>query len=204
MNNQKVEITLIVLEGFKKFGFKSVTMDDLAREAGVSKKTIYELFKDKDELVMECVKLMLTRNQEETNLAFSKNKNAVEQLMSILNIMEKLIRGMNVVGYLDLQRYFPKAFKYLQDYKSNYMNNCIAENLKQGIKEGYFREDIDVDIVSKFRMESALIIFQGNVFPASEYDIIKVNNQLFATYVYGIATIAGHKLISKYLTSKTK
>ena len=203
MQNQQ-EIILAAFKQFKLLGFKSVTMDDIARKIGISKKTLYELFKDKDELVLECIKYMLNDNQVQTEKALKNSINAIDQAINILMIMEKMIRGMNPVCYLDLQRFYPSAAKYLNDHKDSFMFQCISDNLKQGIQEGFYREDIDIEIISRFRMESALIVFQHDLFPQETYDIVKVNTQIFAHYIYGIASSKGHKMIESYLKKINK
>ena len=189
---------------FKQMGFKSVTMDDLSRSLGVSKKTLYELFRDKDELVLESVRFMLTENQTQTEAAFAQSKNAVEQIINILVLMERMVRGMNPVCYVDLQRYHPSAYQYLNQHKESFMYTCISSNLKQGIQEGLYREDLDIEVIARFRMESSLLVFQHNLFPQENYDIVHVNNQIFAHYMYGIASARGHKLITTYLKKTTK
>lgn len=198
------EIITAAFKRFKLLGFKSVTMDDIARKIGISKKTLYELFKDKDELVLECIKYMLNDNQVQTEKALKNSINAIDQAINILMIMEKMIRGMNPVCYLDLQRFYPSAAKYLNDHKDSFMFQCISDNLKQGIQEGFYREDIDIEIISRFRMESALIVFQHDLFPQETYDIVKVNTQIFAHYIYGIASSKGHKMIESYLKKINK
>ncbi len=198
------EIIIAAFKQFKLLGFKSVTMDDIARKIGISKKTLYELFKDKDELVLECIKYMLNDNQVQTEKALKNSINAIDQAINILMIMEKMIRGMNPVCYLDLQRFYPSAAKYLNDHKDSFMFQCISDNLKQGIQEGFYREDIDIEIISRFRMESALIVFQHDLFPQETYDIVKVNTQIFAHYIYGIASSKGHKMIESYLKKINK
>jgi AcrR family transcriptional regulator len=204
VNTLRTEITVSAFEQFRQYGFKNVTMDDIARNIGVSKKTLYEQFKDKDELVLETVKYMLAKNQEEIENAFKSAKNAVEQIIAILFIMERMVRGMNLVCYVDLTRHYPAAYKYLQEHKESFLFQCISENLRQGIHEGLYRADIDVEIISRFRMESALIVFQNNIFPQEKYDTVTVNNQIFANYMYGIASLSGHKLITKYLSGQQK
>ena len=198
------EIIIAAFKQFKLLGFKSVTMDDIVRKIGISKKTLYELFKDKDELVLECIKYMLNDNQAQTEKALKSSINAIDQAINILMIMEKMIRGMNPVCYLDLQRFYPSAAKYLNDHKESFMFQCISDNLKQGIQEGFYREDIDIEIISRFRMESALIVFQHDLFPQESYDIVKVNTQIFAHYIYGIASSKGHKMIESYLKKINK
>ena len=204
MEIKKQDIIADAYNQFRLYGFKSVTMDDLARTIGISKKTLYELFKDKDELVLECIKYMLNDNQAQTEKALKNSINAIDQAINILMIMEKMIRGMNPVCYLDLQRFYPSAAKYLNDHKDSFMFQCISDNLKQGIQEGFYREDIDIEIISRFRMESALIVFQHDLFPQETYDIVKVNTQIFAHYIYGIASSKGHKMIESYLKKINK
>lgn len=199
MNNQRKEIIIAAFDQFRQYGFKSVTMDDLAKNLGVSKKTLYELFKDKDELVLESVMFMLHDNQLKTEQAFKVSHNAVEQIIKILQLMEGMVRGMNMVCYMEMQKFYPSAYKFLQKHKQDFLYKCVSENLKQGISEGLYREDIDIEIITRFRMESALIVFQNNIFPQDKYDIVKVNTQIFANYMYGIASIKGHKLITKHI-----
>jgi AcrR family transcriptional regulator len=196
---QKQLIIEAAFNQFRQYGFKNVTMDDIARSIGISKKTLYELFQDKKELVLESVKFMLTKNECETEAAFDNAKNAIEQIISILIIMEKMVRGLNMVCYIDLQRHYNEAYTYLQEHKEQYISNCISENLKQGIKEGLYREDIDIEIITRFRMESAMIVFQNNIFPQEKYDIVKVNMQIFYNYIYGIVSLKGHKLVTSLL-----
>ncbi len=199
MELKKQDIIADAYNQFRLYGFKSVTMDDLARTIGISKKTLYELFKDKDELVLEAVKYMLNTNQCDTEEIFKNSKNAIEQIFGILGLMEKMVRGLNLICYMDMQRYYPASYKYLEEHKKNYLYKCIISNLQQGISEGYYREEIDLEIITRFRMESALLVFQNNLFPQDKYDIVKVNNEIFTNFIYGIVSIKGYKLISKYL-----
>ncbi len=199
MELKKHDIIADAYNQFRLYGFKSVTMDDLARTIGISKKTLYELFKDKDELVLEAVKYMLNNNQCDTEEIFKNSNNAIEQIFGILGLMEKMVRGLNLICYMDMQRYYPASYKYLEEHKKNYLYKCIISNLQQGISEGYYREEIDLEIITRFRMESALLVFQNNLFPQDKYDIVKVNNEIFTNFIYGIISIKGYKLISKYL-----
>jgi AcrR family transcriptional regulator len=204
VQEQRTHLIAAAYNQFRQFGFKAVTMDDIARHSGVSKKTLYELFTDKDELVLESIRHMLHENQCHTDEVFRTSKHAVEQIVHILVQMEKMVRGMNPVCYVDLQRHYPEAYKYLNTHKETYLYQCISENLRQGIDEGLYRPDINIPVISRFRMESALIVFQYNLFPQDTYDIVEVNKQIFAHYMYGIASLKGHKLISSYLKKYSK
>jgi TetR/AcrR family transcriptional regulator, cholesterol catabolism regulator len=179
-------------------------MDDIARLAGVSKKKLYELFTDKDDLVHAAVVYMIDCHQTMFDKTMQAEVNAIEQLISIISIMQEMVHGMNLVCFMDLQRYYPRAFQYLENHRHKTMLNDITTNLKQGIEEGLYREDINVDIISAFRMESVMMIFHTSLYKQNKYDIVKVNNELFAHYMYGIASVKGHKLINKYLNPPSK
>jgi TetR/AcrR family transcriptional regulator, cholesterol catabolism regulator len=189
---------------FKQFGFKNVTMDEIARQVGISKKTLYELFTDKDNLVYEAVKWMIDDNQHKTDEIFSKSKNAIEQLVNIMDMMETMIKGMNPVCFMEMQRFFPKAYGYLNQHKESCVIHHLKQNLLQGIKEELFRPEINTDIIAQFRLETSFLIFQSVIFPPEKFEILNVNIQIFEHYMYGIATLKGHKLISKYITNHAK
>lgn len=178
-------------------------MDDVARLAGISKKTLYEHFTDKEELVGEVVKFMLDQNECLTREVMQTSKNAIEQLIDIITLVEKMIQGINIVCFVDLQRYYPKAWAYLEKHKHECLLSDIRRNLEQGIREGLFREDIDVNIISTYRMESVFIIFLSGLFK-QPIDLVQANKELFKHYLYGIATLKGHKLITKHFNASTK
>ena len=204
MNEIQLNIINQSFVQFKQFGFKNVTMDDLARSIGISKKTIYENFKDKDELVLEVMKHILTSNENEMEVCCQTSKNAIEQLFSILKIVGKMIQGMNLVSFMDLRKYYPQAYLFLENHKQEQMLGHIKKNLSQGIQEGLYRPELDIEIIAKYRMETSMMVFQNNLFPQNLYNIIQVNNEMFAHYIYGIATLKGNKMIDKYLNKQTE
>lgn len=125
--------------------------------------------------------------------------NAILQIIHLMYLIEDLIRGMNMICYQDLQRYYPKALKLINDYKEKVMLNYIKGNLIKGIQEGYYREDLDIEIVARFRMESSLYTFQNDLFPNHTFNNLNVTYQLLAIYLYGIATPKGYNIIKKHL-----
>lgn len=129
---KKQDIIADAYNQFRLYGFKSVTMDDLARTIGISKKTLYELFKDKDELVLEAVKYMLNTNQCDTEEIFKNSNNAIEQIFGILGLMEKMVRGLNLICYMDMQRYYPASYKYLEEHKKIICINALFPICNKG------------------------------------------------------------------------
>jgi AcrR family transcriptional regulator len=199
VNPQYDNIVEQAFKQFKQLGFKNVTMDEIARAAGISKKTLYEHFEDKDELVFVTVKKMIQAQHVISDKILKSSHNAIQKLVGILNMMESMVREMNPVCHTEMQKFYPKSYQHVENHKRDYIFKSLLNNLKQGIQEGLYREDIDVDIIAKYRLETTFMIFQNNIYPINQYDIITLNRQLFAHYLYGIATIKGHKLISKHL-----
>ena len=201
MSNSPSDIILKqALIQFRQFGFKHVTMDELAKQVGMSKKTVYEQFKDKEELVFACVKNMIEDQEVVVRQIFEAKVNAIEKLFNILKFMEAMVRGMNPVCHIEMQRFYPKSHDYLHNHKQRFILESLKENLVQGIQEGLYREKLHIDIIAKYRLEATFVIFQNNIFPIDQYDIVEVNRHLFEHYLYGISTPKGQKLISKYFS----
>ncbi len=197
------QIIEIATKAFLHYGFKNVTVDEIARQAGISKKTLYQEFSKKDDLVLASVKHYNLKNWNEMLALMGASNNAVEELVTVFFHMAKMFKGMNPVCFIDLQRYYSKAFKYMDQFKKTKLHDCIKENLDRGVAEGFFREDMDTEIIARYRMESVFLIMHAGVFPKKEFDLIEINKQIFELYMFGVATLKGHKLITKYL-EKTK
>lgn len=192
-------ILATAVKAFLHYGFKNVTVDDIARKAGISKKTFYETFKNKDAIVFEALKFHTMQNVHEMEAISKKAKNAVEELVGIFVHMGKMLKGMNPICLSDVQRYYPQAALYMEEFKQGQMYKSIANNLLRGKEEGLFRDTLDVDIITRYRMEMFFLTIQSNTFQQKDFDIVKVNKEIVELYMYGIATLKGHKLITKYL-----
>ena len=197
------QIIEIATKAFLHYGFKNVTVDEIARQAGISKKTLYQEFSKKDDLVLASVQFHSENNWKDMLAVMAPSKNAVEELVAVFLHMAKMFKGMNPVCFIDLQRYYSKAFKYMEQFKKTKLHDCIKDNLERGVKEGHFREDMDTEIIARYRMESIFLIMHAGVFPKDEFDLVEINKQIFELYMFGVATLKGHKLITKYL-EKTK
>jgi len=184
---------------FCQFGFKSVTMDDIARHLGMSKKTIYAHFCDKNEIINTVIDLKL-RSQRcliKTNIETSEN--AVHEAFFSVTNLKQMLSNMNPVLFYDLQKYHPKAWSYFKEFKEKHLYSVIYNNLLTGIKEGYYREDLNLDILTHMRLDQIDLIFNINSnYAGGKYSIVQVMTELTEHFLYGICTIKGHKLINKY------
>jgi len=191
-------------ELFKRYGIKSVTMDEIANQLGISKKTIYHSFSDKDELVDEVVSDLLANNVNCCNNARLKPVNAIQQALLSIEMLEEMFDNMHGAILYDLERNHPKTFKKFQQHKHSYMLQTIKENIEQGKEEELFRKDINTEIAAKIRLETIMLPFNQDVFPKNKFNLLDLQKQLIEYYLYSIATLKGYKLIAKYQQERLK
>ena len=185
-------------ELFMKYGVRSVSMDDIARHLSVSKKTLYQYFADKDEIVTIVAEFHLKYEQAQYDSFRAAAENAIDELVKISTCIKRDLQKMNPSLLFDLQKYHPKAWATWLSHKQQYMGQSIIRNLKQGIMEGFFRPEINTDILAAARIELIQITFDERVFPTDKYNLAEVNLQIFEHFVYGVLTEKGRKVYEKY------
>lgn len=186
------------MELFLKYGVRSVSMDDIARHLSVSKKTLYQYFADKDEIVSKVAEFHLLHEKANYDAIRLSAENAIDELVKISTCIKQSLQRMNPSLLFDLQKYHPHAWNAWLGHKHKYMGESIIRNLKQGVSEGYFRPEINPEILSKARIELVQITFDEVVFPKDRFNLAEVNLQLFEHFVYGVLTDKGRKAYEKY------
>jgi AcrR family transcriptional regulator len=198
----KERIIITSKELFHKYGIRSVKMDDVAKELTMSKKTLYQYFKDKDELVDETTLAHIKRERKEFEEISQNSENAIEELFKVSKCLRVTMNEINPTLLYDLKRYYPNSWKYWLDFKEDYVFVSIVENMKKGINAGYFRENIDPQVMAILRVLEVEMLFDIDTFPSSEFDYRHVQLQLFHHFVFGIATEKGRKLYQQYLETE--
>jgi hypothetical protein len=118
--------------------------------------------------------------------------------------MEPVMDAMNPQIVFDLEKFYPQTFEKFKRHKHTFLLDVIKKNLQRGIQEGVYRDDIDIDIIAKFRLESAFIMFNQDLFPYGKYSVLKVSTEIYHHYLHGIATSKGKRLIEKYIQQREK
>ncbi len=180
-----------------KFGVKSITMDDIARQVGISKKTIYQHFADKDDIVLQVTKSHLERDQNEMVCVAGDAVDPIQEMLSMSEMMRKGIHETNPSMLIDIQRHYPKAWEVFLNFKEKYIVTSILENLRTGVRQGLYRSDIDLEVMARLRMESVQSGFNQAAFPNSR-DVIHVQEQLLHHFIRGILTEQGFALYNQY------
>jgi AcrR family transcriptional regulator len=183
---------------FMRYGVRSVSMDDIARHLAVSKKTLYQHFADKDDLVMMVSKAILERHTVEFESIRVSTENPVEELAKISLCMKKNMEGLNPALLFDLQKYHAKAWNLWLDFKNKYIRESVIVNLKKGMADGYIRTDIDSEVMAALRIEQVQLAFNQDVFPRERFNLAEVQVQIFDHFVFGLVTEKGRKLYLKY------
>ncbi len=157
--DNKERIKLQATELFMKYGIRSVSMDDIANHLGMSKKTIYQFYADKDELVDAVIEQEINHNEACCELDKGKSENAIHELFLAMDMVLEMFKTMNPSVLHDMQKYHPGAFLKFLKHKNDYLYNVIRENLVRGIKENLYRDDLNVNIVARYRVDSMLLSF---------------------------------------------
>lgn len=202
--NIMVQIDRIIDGGedlFLKAGIKSVTMDDIARHLGISKKTIYHFFKDKNELVIALVKRKLQEDECQMEDIISKSGNVIEEMINMMKVSQEIFSRINPIVIHDMQKYHPDAWKQFQDFKADVLIRTLEELLTKGIKQGYIRPDLDVRIIARMRVSQVEMGFNTNLFPLAEFNPWAVQVQFLEHFNYGICTLKGYQLLDEYKKS---
>lgn len=191
MNEELKNILLKVRGWYMKYGIKSMTMDDVASELGISKKTLYQYVTDKDDLVGKFIDNEIAIRQEEICKCFRIGYNAIEELFEISVFMNRLVRDQNPATEHDLKKYYPHHYEKIVKARREGVYNYILLNLKKGIKEGLYRKDLNVEIIGKLYLSRAESIHLNDLFTVEEYTSIKLFTELLTYHIRGIATEKG-------------
>jgi TetR/AcrR family transcriptional regulator, cholesterol catabolism regulator len=185
-------------ELFSKFGIRAVTMDEISTQIGISKKTLYQYYSDKDGLVDECMEMDMVNSKSDCSIATEMSENAVDEIFITLEFISQEFKDLNPIIMHDLKKFYPQTYEKFNDHINSFYYNIIYNNLEKGIQEGLYRDNLDLDIITKFRLSSIVLGFDQNIFPSSEYNLLKVTEKILEHFLYGIVTEKGLKLIYEY------
>ena len=200
----KERILVKAHELYNRYGIRSVSMDDIAAQLGMSKKTLYQYYVDKDELVNAVFSGVMDHNKQQCTVCQSTGENAIHEVFLSFDMLQEMLTNMNPSVLFDMQKYHPSAFRKFQDYKTNFLYKLIRQNLERGVKEELYRDEIDVEIMTRYRLFSILISFDSEVFPSNKTNLVYIEQQLLEHFLWGLATPRGQKLIQKYKNQRTK
>lgn len=191
MDQETQEILKKTLQLFFKYGVRSISMDDIANQLGISKKTLYNHFENKADLIE---KIMLGHISDEEHLCeqlVDDKANAIDQLAQIYQFNLNLKGNINPTLIFELKKYYGKVWQHFEDHKHNYVQKQVFKNIELGQGQGLYRKDLNAQIISRIYTNRIDMIVDGDVFPMTEFSFREVIHELFIYHIRGIATSEG-------------
>ncbi len=199
MNEEFENIITRVTELYFQYGIKSVTMDDVARELGMSKKTLYKYISNKDELVAYCMNSLV----EKRNCAFKEiekeKMNAIEELFMVNEHVVQMLKNYNPSTEYDLKKYYPDLYEKLRKFRRENMYEAVKNNIIRGKQEGLYRENLNEDIISRVHVSRIENSYANEMFDIEELTSWKFIREMFTYHIHGIANEAGIKFFYEKL-----
>ncbi len=199
MNQELENILQRVSELYNKYGIKSVTMDDVARELGISKKTLYQYVINKNDLVAKVLDYMLAKGDCDMKKLHEKDLNAIEELLEVGVHIIKTTKDYNPSTEYDLKKYYPDLYKKMYNIRKEKMYAAVLRNIQTGKKEGLFREDLDDEIIAKMQTSRFLNMGTDEVINPEDMFKPKYILELFIYHIRGIANEKGINVLEKTL-----
>jgi AcrR family transcriptional regulator len=199
MNDELKNILKKVFQLYSKYGIKSVTMDDVAHELGISKKTLYQYVQDKDELVHKVVDLEIENRKVRMQITCNDDKNAIEQLLQIARCITIMLKEYSPATEYDLKKYYPDLYLKVRDLRRNHIYRFISENLVKGKEEGLYRNEINVKTIAQLNVSLIDNMVDSEVVTISDFMEPHFFNEYFNYHIRGIASEKGLDFFESHL-----
>jgi TetR/AcrR family transcriptional regulator, cholesterol catabolism regulator len=199
MEEKPIQIIEKVTPLFMRYGIRSVSMDDISHELGISKKTLYMHFEDKSALVKQTLVRYLQSMGEKFREIVSVKRNAIETLFEISQYLGKLLLELNPSIMYDLQKYYPEVMGIMNEHKKKHVFNNVKANLIKGMEEGYYRKDMNAEIIAILYVSRMDISVNPGILNIGGRNMAEVYDELFRYHVRGIASKKGLDYLEKKL-----
>lgn len=197
----RVNSKIHLLEGatrlFMRYGIKSVTMDAVAQELGISKKTIYQHFEDKRDLVFQAVSHHFQQEQNFCSVELSEIDHPIEQMMAMTKRVYNHLKETNPALVYDIRRYYPRSWEVFRTHRNGFILGFIEKNLETGITQGWYRESLKPSIDARLYIQLMDGIASPELFPFELSDVSEIVKQLVRYHLYSICSHAGSAYLAQ-------
>ncbi len=197
--NKERELLMATTLLFMKFGIKSLTMDEISRQLGISKKTLYLYVSDKKDLVKKGMMLMVEGEREMMCEVTTTSKTAIDELIGITKCVSSDLGDIHPSVIFDLQKYYPEAWKVMEDHKLNFIYNMMLTNLKRGIEEGYYRDNINPLVIANIYMGMVDNMLNADNPIHKALSLDKLHAEIIRYHIKGISNNKGLEYLTKTL-----
>lgn len=202
MDEKKLEILERASAVYLKYGIKTVTMDDLARELGISKKTIYKFFDDKNDLICSIIELKVQMDAAICVNCMQNSENAIDDLFNLSKLVIEHFSNINPAVFYDLRKYHPDAWDIMEKHKWDFLLSLIKDNVERGKRENIYREELQPEIVAKLYVAASDAVLNSKIFPWPEFRFQEVYLQMIHIQIHGLINEKGRNYLNQKLQNE--
>ena len=180
-----------------KYGIRSVSLDDIARNIGISKKTIYQFFENKKSLISEVIKAFIQKDKDDILSIIEKSTDALDEMALVAKHVLKFLRGMSPSMMFDTKKYYPQVWALLEEKHFTFILETVKTNILRGQAEGLYKEDVNADIISKLYVRQTLALADESIFPLSQFNRSDLYKNMVTYHIRGIMSDEGRLLAQK-------
>ena len=182
---------------YHSYGIKSVTMDDISRELGISKKTLYQYVTDKDDLVRKVVEHIMNVSMCHFDRLCNDALNAIDELFEVNRYVHSVMKQCSPTFEYDLKKYFPETYQFLVTTKREKMYRSVLENIRKGKEEGIYRDDIEEEVIAKLHVARMENLHDNTMFTFEELTRGKTFREIFIYHIRGLANEKGLRILEE-------
>lgn len=184
---------------FIKFGIKSISMDDISNRLGISKKTLYQVVNDKEELVKKAMEQHMNLEIQELKEISINSFDAIDEMVKVTHHVLDFFKRLNPVTQYDLEKYYRDYYLKMKKHHFEFIYAVIKTNLEKGIKQKIYRIDIDTDIISRLYIIKAMAILDDEIFPEALYEKAAIFKEHMIYHLRGIISENGLSLFNQHI-----
>lgn len=188
---------------FLHMGFRATTMDDIAAQLGISKKTLYETFDNKSELIYEVITQYLDEAQSSCMEINASSRDALDEVTQMLLFHSDRLKKIRPSSLMELQKFYPEAYQLFLNFTSNFVKNNIKQNIERGQAEGYYRKDANAELLAKHRVEFLTFTLFDMNHNKTVADTLAQNLEVTNNFLLGLMTDKGREVFNNYKIKET-
>jgi len=190
MEEKVKEIIASATEVFLRFGFKNVSMDDMAKELRMSKKTLYKYFSDKNDLVKQVIAMGIEMDRREIQGSIIKADNAIEELLGVTEHIAVKMKQVHPSIFFELEKYYPESWALFQEFRESFTCTCMLDNVNRGISEGLYGDNLKADVVAQFFIQILDSVFKQSSQPDQQLSFVELHR---TAVLYHLNSITNNK-----------
>ncbi|MEM7571850.1 MAG: TetR/AcrR family transcriptional regulator [Bacteroidota bacterium] len=184
---------------YTRYGLKSVSMDDVARKVGISKKTLYQHFAKKEDLIKEVMQCNYEQDLEHFSTSMNESTDAIDEFLRNSRYFVREMRQISPTLFYDMQKYYGNIWLEQTQAHMGYFEKSIQENIMRGVEEGLYREDLIPSVITRIYQSTVMALMDTSLFPAHEISLDRIIQQQSLYHLYGIITPAGRNRLLEHL-----